>query len=64
MESSVRHVDASAAYTLGYADGSILLHADRQGHDLNEPLTKIHARYLHYIQISRPSSRRLSSTPM
>jgi hypothetical protein len=46
----------TAAYAEGYAHGSILLLAMRQGGDMQEPVRRIHARYLAHVQLTQPSA--------
>lgn len=45
----------NAAYAEGYAHGSILLLAMRQGGDMPERVRTIHARYLAQVQVSEPT---------
>jgi hypothetical protein len=47
--------DVAAAYVAGYADGLTLLHSD--GHDQArvEPLERIYARYLRYVELQPPT---------
>ena len=47
--------DVAAAYVAGYADGIALLHSD--GHDQAplEPLERIYARYLRYVELEPPT---------
>ncbi|GEM_PF-2621052 len=47
--------DANAAYAEGYAHGSILKLAMRQGGQMSERVRAIHARYLAQIQVTQPS---------
>lgn len=47
--------DINAAYAEGYAHGSILLLAMRQGGDMTERVRTIHARYLAQVQVSEPT---------
>ena len=48
-------VETNAAYAEGYAHGSILLLAMRQGGDMPERVRAIHARYLAQVQVAVPS---------
>jgi hypothetical protein len=45
----------NAAYAEGYAHGSILLLAMRQGRDMTERVRAIHARYLRQVQATGPT---------
>ena len=47
--------DINAAYAEGYAHGSILLLAMRQGADMTKRVRAIHARYLAQVQVSEPT---------
>src|SRR5690349_12093318 len=47
--------ETNAAYAEGYAHGSILLLAMRQGGDMPERVRAIHARYLAQTQVAEPS---------
>jgi hypothetical protein len=47
--------EINAAYAEGYAHGSILLLAMRQGGDMAEGLQTIHARYLANIKAAEPT---------
>jgi len=47
--------ETNAAYAEGYAHGSILLVATRQGGDMPECVRAIHARYLAQSQLAEPS---------
>ena len=47
--------DTNAAYAEGYAHGSILLLAMRQGGDMPDRVRSIHARYLAQAQLTEPS---------
>jgi hypothetical protein len=47
--------DTNAAYAEGYAHGSILLLAMRQGGDMPDPVRAIHARYLAQAQMTDPT---------
>ncbi len=51
MEPSPRN----AAYAEGYAHGSILLLAMRQGREMTDRVRTIHARYLTQVQVSEPT---------
>lgn len=48
-------IEANAAYAEGYAHGSILLLAMRQGGQMAERVRTIHARYLAQIQVTEPT---------
>ncbi|MGH7126709.1 MAG: hypothetical protein ACREFI_20185 [Stellaceae bacterium] len=45
----------NAAYAEGFAHGSILLLAVRQGRDMTERVRTLHARYLAQVQVSEPT---------
>jgi hypothetical protein len=47
--------DMTAAYVAGYADGITLLHLEGHNHSAAEPLQRIHARYLGYIELEHPT---------
>ena len=47
--------ETNAAYAEGYAHGSILLLAMRQGGDMPDRVRSIHARYLAQAQLTEPS---------
>ena len=47
--------DMAAAYVAGYADGNTLLHLVGHDHSAAEPLERIHARYLGYIELEHPT---------
>src|SRR5262249_30347078 len=47
--------DINAAYAEGYAHGSILLLAMRQGAAMTERVRTIHARYLAQVEVSEPT---------
>ena len=47
--------DMAAAYVAGYADGNTLLHLVGHDHSAAEPLQRIHARYLGYIELEHPT---------
>ena len=47
--------EINAAYAEGYAHGSILLLAMRQGGDMTERVRTIHARYLAQVQVIEPT---------
>jgi len=48
-------VETNAAYAEGYAHGSILLLAMRQGGQMAERVRATHVRYLTRIQVSEPT---------
>jgi hypothetical protein len=43
--------DVAAAYVAGYADGLTLLHSDGHDQPAVEPLERIYARYLRYVEL-------------
>lgn len=47
--------ETNAAYAEGYAHGSILLLAMRQGGDVEDRVRSIHARYLAQVQVMEPT---------
>ena len=47
--------DVAATYVAGYADGITLLHLEGHNHSPAEPLQRIHARYLGYIELENPT---------
>jgi len=49
--------DVAAAYIAGYADGVTLLHLEGHDHSPAEPLQRIHARYLGYIELEHPTPK-------
>lgn len=49
-------IDPAATYAEGYAHGSILLVAIRQGGDLAAPVQRLHADYLRMAGLAAPTS--------
>ena len=49
--------DINAAYAQGYAHGSILLLAMRQGGDMPDRVRTIHARYLEQVRSTEPTEK-------
>jgi hypothetical protein len=52
--------DVAGAYVAGYADGITLLHLEGHNHSPAEPLQRIHARYLCYVELDHPTVRERS----
>lgn len=50
-------MDINAAYAQGYAHGSILLLAMRQGGDMSDRVRTIHDRYLEQVRAREPTER-------
>lgn len=47
--------DVAPAYVAGYADGLTLLHSDGHCQAPVEPLERIYARYLRYVELEPPT---------
>ena len=48
--------DLVAVYVAGYADGLTLMRSDGHDRAIAEPLERIYARYLRYVELAPPTS--------